>query len=194
MRSRRALESIHLVALGLWLGVLVMSGVTAAVIFPTVHALNPTLPAYAAYTGPHWSLAAGQVAARVFTIADAISLVCGLVGTGTLGLLLIYRALPGRSAATALRVLGISVAMVFLGYQLLILGPAMQREVAAYWSAAGAGDNATAATFKAAFDAHHPVARNVMALSALSVFVALLGGAWSAAAGPVPTSGGTLPT
>ena len=50
---RRLLETVHLTFAGLWLGSLVMTGVAAAVIFPVARGLDPQLPAFSEYTGPH---------------------------------------------------------------------------------------------------------------------------------------------
>ncbi|MGQ0628913.1 MAG: hypothetical protein ACT4PL_12535 [Phycisphaerales bacterium] len=70
---RRSLLALHTFALGLWFGSLIMSGVAAAVLFPTLKRLDPTLGAYPKYTGSHWLLAAGHVAEIVFYISDIIS-------------------------------------------------------------------------------------------------------------------------
>lgn len=179
-RGRRICETIHLVTLGLWLGVLVMTGVAAAVLFPTIKALDPRLPEYAAFTGAHWSLAAGKVAATLFFVCDAVQFAGALIAGVTLGLSTLLFGLPARNLATACRSGFIVVIVGVLSYQFIILAPEMNRNLAAYWAAARSGDNAAAAGFKAAFDAKHPLARNLLAADAVLVLASLVLGAWSA--------------
>ncbi|MFM9996691.1 MAG: hypothetical protein ACKVU4_12940 [Phycisphaerales bacterium] len=179
-RGRRVCESIHLVTLGLWLGVLVMTGVAAAVLFPTIKALDPRLPEYAAFTGEHWSLAAGRVAATLFFVCDAVQFAGALIAGVTLGLSILLFGLPARSLATACRAGLIVIIVGVLSYQFIMLAPDMNRNLAAYWTAAKGGDNSAAATFKAAFDAKHPLARNLLAVDALLVVASFVLAAWSA--------------
>lgn len=179
-RGRRICETIHLAVLGAWLGVLLMTGATAATLFPAVKALAPTLPGYARYEGPHWSLAAGKVAAVLFFIADAAQFAGVLIAGVTFGVSILAFGVSMRSRLTALRG-GVLIALLgLLSYQLLVLAPGMNSDLASYWLAAEAGDNAAAARFKAAFDARHPLATNLLAVDAGAVLVLLVAGVWSA--------------
>lgn len=179
-RGRRICETIHLAVLGAWLGVLLMTGAAAAMLFPTIRALAPTLPGYARYEGPHWSLAAGKIAAVLFFLADAAQFAGVLAAGATLGVSILAFGVSMRSRLTALRG-GVLIALLgLLSYQLLVLAPGMHADLASYWLAAEAGDNAAAARFKAAFDARHPLARTLLAVDAAAVLVLLVAGVWSA--------------
>ena len=68
MTSRPFASRLVLAAIALWLGVLLVSGLTAAVAFPTMKPLAPQLPDYAAVSD-HWKITAGAIANRVFTVA-----------------------------------------------------------------------------------------------------------------------------
>jgi|GEM_PF-569788 len=176
----RFTQMAHLVSLGLWLGTVVMSSAAAAVIFPTLKRLDAHLPAYEAYDGPHWLLAAGMVAERVFLIGDLVQFPCAIVAVVTLAVLIgVFRA-GGPRVSLALRVLGLTVAVAALAAQLLIVSQAMNRSITAYRAAALAGDTEAALRHQAAFNDLHPIASNLMATVMVSVLVALAAGAWGA--------------
>ncbi len=176
----RFTQMAHLVSLGLWLGTVVMSSAAAAVIFPTLKRLDARLPAYEAYDGPHWLLAAGEVAERVFLIGDLVQFPCAIVAVVTLGLLIGVFRVRGPRVSLALRVLGLTVAAAALAAQLLIVSQAMNRAVTLYRAAALAGETETALRHQAAFNDLHPIARILMATVMVSVLVALAAGAWGA--------------
>src|SRR5689334_8572235 len=64
-RGRRIVESVHIAVLGVWAGALVLAGAAAAIVFPVMKSLDPKLPGFSKYDGPHWMLAGGQVGQRV---------------------------------------------------------------------------------------------------------------------------------
>ncbi len=174
-------ETIHLVALGLWVGTLAMTGAAAAILFPTIRGLRPTLPDYARYTGEHWLIAAGHVVQRLFLLCDTIQFGCATVASASLAVLYLRLRLEWRRPASFARLGGLLVAMGVLFYQFFFLVPGMNRHLTAYWIAAQTGDNATALVHKAAFDADHPTATGLLVSGTLAVLVALVAGAWSAA-------------
>lgn len=179
MRFRRLAETIHVTALGIWLGALLMTGAGVAVIFPTTRdQLDPTLATFPNYTGEHWSLGAGIIAAKLFFINDIIQFVCAFLAFATLGLgLMIW---VRRSPSGVIRALAMAFAMALVSYWLFILTPQMHTHLETYWQAAAAGDNELATNAKAAFDRLHPVATKAMGAQAALVLIALLAGVWSA--------------
>lgn len=179
-RGRAVSETVHLTALGVWLGSVLMAGAAAAVIFPTVKALNPQLPDYAGYTGEHWLIAAGQPAARIFLIADGVQMVCATLCIVTMGVLLFLSRIPLRRPSAVVRVCALAAAVCILGFQSVYLRPRMDLNMRGHWEAAIQGNNAEAAKFKQIFDADHPLASRLMGANALAVFVALVAGAWNA--------------
>jgi hypothetical protein len=160
-----------------------MTGAAAAVIFPAMKGLDPALPAYAAYTGPHWSLAAGQIANRLFIIADTVQFGAMLAAGVTFGLCVLFFGLSTRRGTTFARAALLLALVGVLSYHLMILSPRMATNVRLYWDAAAAGDNAGAAGPKAAFDADHPTASRVLGATALLVLGAMVAGMVSITAG-----------
>ncbi len=179
-RGLRLCETIHLTVLGLWLGTLIMTGVAAAVLFPAVRALDPRLPAYSEYTGDHWSLLAGKVAAILFFVCDSVQFAGALVAGLTLCIAILGFGLPMTRLTTAARGGLLIVLIGILSFQFFVLAPRMNRNLVAYWDAAQRGDNEAAGALKAAFDADHPLARNLLAVDTLAVLALLVVGVWSA--------------
>ncbi|MFI4892893.1 MAG: hypothetical protein ACIAQ0_05575 [Phycisphaerales bacterium JB058] len=194
---RRLLETVHLTFVGLWMGSLAMAGAAAAIIFPTVRDLDPSLPAYAAFTGPHWKLAAGHVASRIFLVADAVALGCLIVSGLTLGLVAASKE-PWRQAwTTGVRLVAFFGALSLLTYSFVFLGPRMNTNMVNYWEAAEAGNNEAALEYQAAFDKDHPTASTVMVSSFACVTLLMISGAFAATARtatPAQPSGASKPT
>lgn len=178
---RPSMETAHLVALGLWLGALVMTGATAAIAFPTLRDLDPSLPAFASYPEDHWSIAAGMVMARVFFVCDAVQLGCGLLAGATLGILFLTGAVARRRAAQVIRAALLAVLLVSLLQYLVFPAREMAQDLQAFWSAAKAGDAETADRHRAAFERAHPGASLRLSLHAIGVLVTMAVGAWAAA-------------
>ncbi|MFG0307508.1 MAG: hypothetical protein ACF8Q5_15000 [Phycisphaerales bacterium JB040] len=175
----RLSETLHLFSLALWLGAVVMSGVVAAVVFPLVRELDPTLGAYPEFTGDHANLAAGRIAARVFLIADGAQFAGAFLALVTVTALILRGAISNRRLAHGVRVVALAVALTSVSYQLLLLAPRMDRNLSAYWAAAEAGDNQAAETARLAFAEDHPTASRTLSITALAVATSLGFGLWS---------------
>lgn len=175
-RVLRACESVHIIALAVWLGALVMGGVVAALVFPAMRALDPQLPEYAGYSGPHWRIAAGQFAARVFRASDVMQYVCAAVLLVALAGMWWFRPRDARApwGRTALAL----VAWTLLGYHAFVLSPRMQPSMLRYWAAAKAGDIESAQMFQEAFESDHPAASRLLTATAVTVLLSLGGSAW----------------
>lgn len=157
-----------------------MTGAAAAVIFPVVKALDPTLPEYAAYTGPHWRLAAGHIASRIFLISDAIQLGCVILCGLTLGVIVLSSEAWTKPFVTGLRLVALLAAVSLLTYAFAFLGPRMNTNMLTYWEAARNGDNETALAHQTAFDDDHPKASRVMVGSFLCAMLLTTAGAFAA--------------
>jgi len=169
------------IALGLWLGALVMAGAAAAILFPTMRDLAPTLGRFEAYTGEHWRLAAGIPAARLFAILDLVQFLCAGAAFATLAAGL--ASWLGRSASTAVRTVAVGVAMASFSYGFFIVGTRMTELAKTYWAEAEAGNLEAAERAQSAFSAMHPRATQAMGVTAVSVAVGLVAGAWQATGG-----------
>jgi hypothetical protein len=181
MRWRKVGETIHLSLLGAWLGAIVMMAAGAAIVFPTMRTLDPTLGVFAGYDGDHAMLGAGRIAAGMFAFFDLVQFVCAFGSFATLGLGLAMWIRP--SVSGAIRVIAMSLAMALVCYWMFIMWPRMVGHLDVYWSAAGAGDDEAAETARRAFQAMHPTSTRVMAGLALLVLASLLSGCWSALGG-----------
>ena len=175
----RVVQTIHVVAAGVWLGSLVMSAASAALVFRTLRWLAPSLPDFAAYPGEHWRVAGGIVAARLFVAADIIQFVCLMTCGLTFAMGALFLGLPLRRAACAVGGAVLILLVAVLSYQFFVLTPELTERMQLGWDAARAGDVATADTHRAAVDALHPRARTLMAVDAGLVLVLLVAGAWS---------------
>lgn len=184
---RATLQTINVAALGIWVGSIVMTGAAAALTFPAVKALGPTLPSHATYTGEHWLIVAGTVAARFFLASDIISFACACIAIITLAALVAPRLFTSRPSTPAaspgntllwLRILTLSLLCAILCYHLLVFSPGLNAELKAYWTAAAAGQNDLALKHKAAFDALHPQASRLIGTLALAGLAALIAAAW----------------
>lgn len=171
--SRHSLWDIAaVIAVSLWCNCLIMSAIAAALLFPAMKALNPSLPEYQAIApDQHWLIAAGQPQQEIFKVVDVITIVCMAVCLAATVARLRRRALP--------RALGALIAVT------LLLGiarsayvmPHMFDDAGRYWSAARAGDMATATPLRERFDKWHTPASRLLsaeAIAALATFVALL--------------------
>jgi hypothetical protein len=175
----RSAQTLHLLALAIWMGSVAMSGLFAAIIFPTMRTLDPTLAQYPLYTGDHSMLAAGRIASKVFLSVDTIQFVCSAIAMGGFIVML----LTGYSLNTLSRVARsflISCALAMLSYHLLILMPGMYEDLRAYWEAAALGNTALADTHKDAFAAMHSSSSRSIGLTTLFVLLAFVFGVWTA--------------
>ena len=139
----RIAQITPLLALSVWLGAVAMSGVVAAIVFPLMRELEPTLGAYPNYEGDHALLAAGRVASKVFFAVDTIQFVCASLALATV------------------------VVLVVCGYSLNTLA----RVLRVYWENAAAGNTVVADRFKDEFLAQHSKASNILGALALMVMV-----------------------
>lgn len=179
-RLRPLFETVHLAALGVWVGALGMTAATAAVLFPEMRDLDPSLGAFGAYPGEHWVLAAGRVMARVFSVLDSVQ-----IGCAALAALTAFALFVSRANRRWLRlVLTLAPTAVLVWYLLMVALP-MHADLTGYWDAARGGELELASGFRAAFDARHPVASRAMGLTLALALVALVVNGWrSAASGP----------
>lgn len=179
-RARPIAETIHLTALGMWLGAILMAGASAAVIFPTMRELRPQLPDFARYDGEHWMIAAGQPAAKTFLWADVVQMACATLCIITMGVLLFRVKIPLRRPSAIIRLLALAAAVCILAFSAAYLRPQMELNMRGYWEAAIQGNNAEAAKFQQIFQSRHPLASALMKATALTVLVAMVAAAWNA--------------
>lgn len=169
-RMRRTGVAVLALTLGVWFAAIVGAGAMAALAFPTLRELDPSVPAYQLYEGPHWSLAAGVLAERGFRLSDRVQVVCAVLA------LLLAWCLPRDGSRTAgrLAVACLALATGGLVYQLGLLRPRMDEHVVAYRVEAREGRAEDAARHKAAFDALHPSASRALSFTALAVAGAIV--------------------
>lgn len=188
--ARPVLEALHAAGSAVWLAGVAAGAITAAVAFPLMRELRPTLGAFEAYTGDHANLAAGQVASRVFLIGDAAQLAGAAVAmVSTIGLVVSGGLVLAR-LSTAVRLLALGAALLLLAYLLFVLGPDMGARLRSYWDAAAIGNMALAESSREAFGRLHGGASAVYSGLGLTTLVLIAASGWSAAAGWVAAGGG----
>ncbi|MEM1329548.1 MAG: hypothetical protein AAGG07_03195 [Planctomycetota bacterium] len=190
---RRLAEVIHGTLLGVWLGAVLMTGIAAAIIFPTVKELSPTVSTLAAYDGEHWRIVAGRVANTVFLYSDTVQFVCATGGLASLIAVLIASGSGWRRITLGLRTVGFAVALSLFSYSFFILRTKMNGELIAYWSSAEAGENAIAAAHRQAFAEMHPTASTLIGATAFAVLFTLVTGLFDATRRSIPGSEPTTP-
>jgi hypothetical protein len=154
--------------LGVWLGVMVMSGITAAVAFPTLRSLEPHLHAFEKHPGDHWPIAAGHVARRVFDIGAVIQWACGVLAVLCTGVLM-------RGAQ---RLRGVAICVILslaaLAWWRLMLDARMSRNLETYWDLARRGQQDAAEAARLAFDADHPLATRTLVVLSLLLLTGII--------------------
>lgn len=172
--NKQALSPIaqiaHLLALSVWLGAVAMSGVVAAIVFPLMRELEPTLGAYPNYEGDHALLAAGRVASQVFFTVDFIQFVCATIALGTI-VLLVVCGYSLNTLARVFRVIVLCMTLALLSYHLFIFMNKLQGLLSGYWENAANGNTLVADGFKDRFLEHHSTASNILGALALMVMI-----------------------
>ncbi len=171
----RALQSVHLLSLGIWAGVLLMVGVTAAVTFPRMAELDVRIPAYEQYDGEHHRIAAGQVMNTAFTVSDWIGMACMLLAAGTLIWIARQRvrARSGIGPAFVLRCAALFCVVVLTLFQTFAFRPSLNNSFRDLWTAAEAGENARAEEIRTRIAPQH--AKASFLLTSQFVLVLLAG-------------------
>lgn len=180
-RSRAAFETIHLTLLGIWAGAIAATGLAAAVAFPIMKRLDPSLPGFAGYPEDHWRIAAGQVMNPVFQGVATFGVLAGVVALLAL-VIVVVRVRPRvRCGLVWVRVLATSGALICVSISTALVQRPMQTELAKFIDSARAGDVSAADGHREAFDRFHPVASNLMKLNLVLVVVAFGAGVWNVA-------------
>jgi hypothetical protein len=174
-----ALETVHLAALGVWVGAVGMTAAVAAIIFPQMNELDPDLPGFASYPSEHGVIAAGWVMARVFMILDWVQLAAAGLAFLTLLVRVVVRgAAPMRWTAARLA-LTVASAGLLLWYLLAVAQP-MNADLVGFWQAAQAGDVERADALRASFDERHPTASRALGSLMLAALATLIVGGLAA--------------
>lgn len=174
----RIAQIVHLLALALWLGAVAMSGVVAAIVFPLMRTLEPTLASYPDYEGDHALLAAGRVASSVFFAVDTIQFICATLALFTLAAL-VAMGYTLNTGARVLRVIVLCMTLALLSYHLFFFMPSLTQTLNGYWDFAAAGNTAQADVFKDRFLASHGLASNLLGGLTLLVLINILLAAWT---------------
>ena len=169
MRTRFALDRLFIAVSACFLGLLTMTGIAAAVLFPMVKGMGVTSAEYADYSGEHWRLVAGGPANALFVVATYAGLAAGMLGAA-----MIVSVTWGRSGrmAWARRLGWAGCVALWLGY-CGVLAPLMQRHFGEYRSAARQGDGSAAAVYAEKFRSLHPWATRVMGAEAILLVLSI---------------------
>ena len=166
----RLCQIVHLIALSVWLGSVAMSGVVAAIVFPLMRTLEPTLGVYPDYEGDHALLAAGRVASRVFFTVDAIQFVCASIALATLALL-VATGYSLNTLARVMRVMILCMTLALLSYHIFFFMPGLTQMLNGYWDFAAIGNTEQADVFKDRFLESHSSASRILGALTLMVLI-----------------------
>jgi hypothetical protein len=175
-----------------WFAAIVAAAATATAAFGTLIAKVPELgvqvPQFAA--DPSGADAgrylAGFIGQRVFDAIATLQMVLVPAMLLILGVQWSTR-WPEQSAANALRVLCLLAACAATGYFLIFVAPGMNTALEDYRGAILAGDQASAATYKAAFDADHRISDPVLRTTGFLLLGAIVLSAATLTPRTVPT-------
>jgi len=159
---------LRIIVLSVLAGATLAVGATAAVAFPTMKALDPTLSTFSAWPDPHWPIAAGDIANRLFRMLDWFSMACVAVAVLTL---FPRTGRPPRSIGSILSVVAIFVLIDVVATNWIWVRPTMHRHLEAYWSAARAGEVEVGRSARAAFDRMHPIASAMLMTQLIAALV-----------------------
>lgn len=177
--------AVHLTCLGLWAGVVAISGATAAVAFPTLKAMDVRVPGLApGFESDHYRFAAGAVAQRVFLIADIVSFTCALGAAASLLAMVLWLKLPVAKGSLFVRALALGVGLAALAAALFVVTPQINTAAQLHLAAAQAGDEAAAAVHRKAVNDLHPMASYLLGAEFFGALIALAAGAWSLGESP----------
>ncbi len=161
-------------------GVIAMTAAAAAVLFPTIKQLDPTLASFAEYPTDHWRIVAGQPANMLFQICDALSLGLLAVAALTLALRISVRPRFQPSASGVVRIIALIALLAATAYGAFVLDARMNKTARAFWAAAEQGQVDEADRLRDAFAADHPKSTVAMTVRLSFALVAMGAGLWNA--------------
>jgi small-conductance mechanosensitive channel len=182
-RGRLLAESVHLLALGTWLGGLGVAGFAAGRIFRAMRELDTQLPGYAGFEGAHWSIAGGRAVLPLFFAVDVVQFFCVLLAGTTFALATGFLGLSLRRISTFLRAFFLLGLIALLSYRFFVIQGPMMQSLVDYWNAAAAGETTRALANKDVFDRAHVLDRRLMMVTMLMVLGAIVAAVWSLLAG-----------
>jgi hypothetical protein len=163
-----------------WTSALVTAAVAASFSFATLGPLDLSIAGYTLPPGASAGhLAAGMVMNRIFGFVDAVQLAAAAAVVLSLAVLTGRGALARRDGPSLVRVLCIVAAVCLFAARAVLLTPAMNRDLHAYWEAARAGDVAAAEEHRGAFERRHPRASMLYGATCACLLLAVAASAWA---------------
>lgn len=180
---RAACETVNGLTLGLWAGVILMVGVTAAVTFPLMADLDVRVPGYEAYDGEQHRIAAGQVLNQAFAVSDWLGIAALLLCSGCIaGLWFVGPpAFRRMRAALVLRLTAFGALAVLTLFQTFAFRPGLNRSFEELWQAAKSGENQKAQQIRDALAPQHAKASFMLTTQLTLVLIAGLAAGFDAA-------------
>lgn len=161
-------------------GILTMTGAAAAILFPMMKRLDPTIESFSAYPGEHWRIAAGQPANTLFQIADGLCLALLAGAAITIGFRNLMRPRFRASASGVVRLVALFGLVITTAYAIFFLNMRMNETAVAFWEAAQAGRVDEADALRDAFQKDHPKSTVAMVVRMSFALCALGAGLWHA--------------
>jgi len=150
---------LRIIVLSVLAGATLAVGGIAAILFPVMKALDPTLPYYSRWSDPHAFIAAGSIASQLFRTLDWLALGVAVVAAVSL---IPRGARPDRSAAGMAVWISVGLLVVLVALNWLWLRPTMYAHLQEYWQAANSGLLTEGRAEKAEFMRLHPIATGML--------------------------------
>ncbi len=173
---RRVLTTVHCACLSIACGIVVATGVAAAIAFPTMRDMNPRFSDLAALDD-QWMIAAGSIMARVFAITAMIA--GGFIAVAVLAYIAQFLRESRRAfGATLIRTLLLAgLVGVFVHYAGFLL-PEMNETFHALLDAGRANEIESVGRLREEFESMHPAASRDLTAVAILTFLCALFSAW----------------
>src|SRR5687767_5170072 len=165
---------LYWLALTMWIAALVAAGIAAMNVFGTLPNLDLTFDRFMEMPREtHGRIASGMVMEGVFRTVDVIQCAAAPIAVIALAVQLVSSRNALRRPANLIRTLCIVVAAILFAYHAVMLAPAMNRELHAYWGAAESGQIELAESHLATFNKKHPIANTLLRTNLILLLVAV---------------------
>lgn len=182
---QRLANAVHIITLSLWAGAIATTGFLAAIAFPTMKDLDPTLPNITADNAEHWRIAAGNIFNKAFSALNqwdalghavpSLAFIFWFIAGVAMSIGVNPRQRPRRKMRTFFRV------RVLVFFVIIIATAAvdqtstqMSELLTTLTAAAESGDEQRLEETRAAFDALHDIVSREMAFQLAAVLLAAL--------------------
>jgi hypothetical protein len=170
MKRYTAYYTLHVACLACLLASVLLSGLFAAVVFPVIKSLEPSLPKVHILQQDHWKMIAGYPAAIIFYVTSAVQLVLMLGALPPAWIL--ARSFRTRAARWPV-ITTVLASCLWLVTQLTVIIP-MAGALRDYRAAAGVNNLEAALSAQATFERYHSLSTAALAILACLLLINII--------------------